>query len=102
MPHEGDRHISKERGHRNTEGWTHHFNAIVHLLDRNDYGPNGFVREVGSDYVEIQIISNNGEPDGYSTVLLSGISKIHVGRRQDQVLEFLYRYNHDLKRLLGS
>ncbi|AIE86845.1 hypothetical protein [Fimbriimonas ginsengisoli] len=77
-------------------------NTMVHLVDSNDYGPSGFVREVGDDYVEIERIGNNGEPDGTSTILVSSIAKVHFGRRQDQVLEFLYRYNYELKRLLES
>jgi hypothetical protein len=77
-------------------------NTIVHLVDSNDYGPSGFIREVGDDYVEIERIGTNGEPDGTSTMLVGSISKVHVGRRQDQVLEFLYRYNYELKRLLES
>lgn len=76
-------------------------NTIVHLVDTNDYGPSGFVKEVGEDYVEIERIGTNGEPDGVSTMLVSTISKVHIGRRQDQVLAFLYRYNYELKRLLG-
>jgi hypothetical protein len=77
-------------------------NTIVHLVDASDYGPSGFVRHVGDDYVEIERIGNNGEPDGTSTILMGSICKVHLGRRQDQVLEFLYRYNYDLKRLLES
>ncbi len=77
-------------------------NTIVHLVDSGDYGPSGFVRQVGEDYVEIERIGANGEPDGHSTILLGSICKVHLGRRQDQVLEFLYRYNYDLKRLLES
>jgi hypothetical protein len=77
-------------------------NTIVHLVDSNDYGPSGFVRDLGDDYVEIERIGTNGEPDGLSTMLVSSISKVHLGRRQDQVLEFLYRYNYELKRLLES
>jgi hypothetical protein len=45
-------------------------------------------------------IGANGEPDGHSTVLMSGINKVHIGRRQEQVLEFLHRYNHGLRKLL--
>jgi hypothetical protein len=74
--------------------------VMVHLVDSNDYGPSGFVTSVGDDYVEVQRIGSNGEPDGHSTVLMNGISKVHIGRRQEQVLEFLHRYNYGLKKLL--
>lgn len=74
--------------------------TLVHLADANDYGPSGFVKCVGEDYVEILRIGANGEPDGTATILSSGISKVHFARRQEQLLEFLYRYNFELKRLL--
>jgi hypothetical protein len=74
--------------------------TIVHLVDDNDFGPSGFLYEVGEDYVILDRIGNQGEPDGRSMLLLESICKVHVGRRQDQVLEFMYRYNHELKRLL--
>lgn len=77
-------------------------NTIVHLVDANDYGPSGFVREIGDDYVDVERIGPNGEPDGFSTLLVESINKVHIGRRQDQMLEFLYRYNYELKRPLGN
>ncbi len=76
--------------------------TLVHLVDSNDYGPSGFVHSVGDDFVEIERIGPNGEPDGIATILSAGICKVHFGRRQEQLLEFLYRYNFELKRLLGS
>jgi hypothetical protein len=75
--------------------------TLVHLVDTNDFGPTGFVQAVGSDFVEIQRIGPNGEPDGIASVLYFGVSKVHFGRRQEQILEFLYRYNFELKRLLS-
>jgi hypothetical protein len=76
--------------------------TLVHLVDGNDYGPSGFVQAVGEDFVEILRIGTNGEPDGVATILSAGICKVHFARRQEQLLEFLYRYNFELKRLLGS
>ena len=76
--------------------------TLVHVVDSHDYGPSGFVRSVGKDYVEIERIGPNGEPDGVATILSESITKIHLSRRQEQVLEFLHRYNFELKRLLGS
>jgi hypothetical protein len=75
--------------------------TLVHLVDSNDYGPSGFVESVGEDFVEIRRVGSNGEPDGQATLLIGGISKIHFARRQEQLLEFLYRYNFEFKRLLG-
>lgn len=74
--------------------------VLVHLVDSNDFGPTGFVREVGEDFVDLERIGNHGEPDGQCTVLMHSISKVHIGRRQEQVLEFLNRYNHGLRKLL--
>lgn len=76
--------------------------VVVHLVDGNDYGPSGLVKAVGEDYVDIERLGPSGEPDGVATMLVSSISKIHMGRRQDQVLEFLHRYNHGLRKLLES
>jgi hypothetical protein len=74
---------------------------VVHLVDGNDYGPSGFVKDVGEDFVVIDRIGPHGEPDGIATLLLSNVSKVHVGRRTEQILSFLHRYNHGLKKLLG-
>lgn len=76
--------------------------TVVHLVDGNDYGPSGMIREIGDDFVVVERIGANGEPDGLATMLVSSISKVHMGRRQDQVLEFLHRYNHGLRKLLES
>lgn len=76
----------------------HH--ALVHLIDASDGGPNGFITEVGEDYVTMLRVSRDGEPDGKATILMDSIQKVHIGRRQDQVIEFLYRYNFELKNLL--
>jgi hypothetical protein len=76
--------------------------TLVHLVDTSDFGPSGFVEAVGEDFVEINRIGANGEPDGMATILMASISKVHFARRQEQLLEFLYRYNFELKRLLGS
>lgn len=76
-------------------------NVVVHLVDGNDYGPSGFVREVGEDYVELERVGASGEPDGKATLLMSHVTKVHIGRRSEQILAFLYRYNYELKKLLG-
>lgn len=75
---------------------------VVHLVDSEDFGPSGFVREVGDDFVDIERLGPSGEPDGIATLLLSSVSKVHLGRRQDQVLGFMHRYNVGLRRLLES
>jgi hypothetical protein len=74
--------------------------TVVHLVDGQDYGPTGYVSQVGDDFVFIDRLGSNGEPDGSAMVRLESIMKVHVGRRQEQVLGFLNRYHHGLKRLL--
>jgi hypothetical protein len=76
--------------------------VLVHLVDSNDFGPSGFVRAVGEDFVEVERIGANGEPDGIAAILIAAVTKVHFGRRQEQMLEFLYRYNFELKHLIGS
>ena len=75
---------------------------VVHVLDYTDYGPAGFVQEVGQDFVTIKRISQNGEPDGLATIGLDCIASVHVGRRAEQIIAFLYRYNTDLRKLFES
>ncbi len=77
-------------------------NQIVHLLDYSEFGPTGFVEDVGRDFVTIRRISQNGEPDGMATIGLDCIASVHVGRRSEQIIDFLYRYNVDLRKLLES
>ncbi|CAN5450457.1 hypothetical protein BH11ARM1_BH11ARM1_04270 [soil metagenome] len=76
--------------------------TIVTLVDEGDFGPVGFVRHVGEDYVELERVTADGEPDGRTTIMLDSVVKANFGRRQDQVLEFLHRYNYQLKRILES
>jgi hypothetical protein len=76
-------------------------NQIVHVVDSNDYGPSGFVKDVGEDFVVISRLGAHGEPDGSATLLLEQVNKVHIGRRSEQLLSFLHRYNHGLKKLLG-
>jgi hypothetical protein len=73
---------------------------LVNLVDRFGYGPSGFVRSVADDYVEVERLGSGGEPDGTSILMLDAIDRVHVGRREEQMLLFLYRYHYELKRLL--
>ena len=75
---------------------------VVHLVDGNDYGPSGFVKDLGEDFVVIERVGSQGELDGVATLLLSNVSKVHVGRRTEQILHFLHRYNHGLRSCWGE
>ena len=77
-------------------------NTLIEIADKDDYVLNGFVRYVGDDYVSIERVNKQGIPDGESILRLEAIETVHIGQRSDQILEFLYRYNVDLKRLLGA
>jgi hypothetical protein len=76
--------------------------TLIHIVDTNDFGPSGFVNSIGEDFVEIERIGAAGEPDGIASILIESICKVHFARRQEQLLEFLYRYNFELKRLFRS
>jgi hypothetical protein len=76
--------------------------TVVHVVDCHDYGPSGYVEHVGEDYLELRRIGPHGEPDGTAILLIDGIGKVHIGRRQEQILEFLNRYHHGVRRLLES
>lgn len=75
--------------------------VVVQLLDYEDSGPSGYVKSVGEDHVVIERLGPNGEPDGESSISFSFVAKANIGRRNQQILGFLHRYNHGLKRLLG-
>jgi hypothetical protein len=60
----------------------------------------GFIREVGDDYVEIEALTQLGEPDGKSIINLEDVSRVQIGARDQQVRCFLYRYNYELRKLL--
>ena len=77
-------------------------NTLIEIADKDDYVLNRFVRFVGEDFVQIERVTKQGMPDGESVLRLESIETVHIGQRSDQILEFLYRYNVDLKRLLGA
>ena len=60
----------------------------------------GFVREATSSYVQLDLLSTYGSPDG--TVILSRdrINRVEIGRREEQVRAFLFKYHHGLKKML--
>ncbi|CAN5597355.1 hypothetical protein BH11ARM2_BH11ARM2_34680 [soil metagenome] len=76
--------------------------TVIHLVDSGDVGPTGLVLSVGEDHVEIERLTSNGERDGRTVMLFEDIAKAHFGRKNEQVLGFLYRYHVGLKRLLES
>jgi hypothetical protein len=77
-------------------------NICVNLVDQYGYGPSGFIRQVGTDHVELERLNSKGHPDGIAVIMLDAIDRVHLGRREEQVLAFLHRYNVGLKRLLDA
>ena len=75
---------------------------VVSIVDRIGYGPKGFVREVGSDYVEVERLDLNGLPDGSVVVMLDMVERIVIGGRDEQALAFLYRFQVESKRLIDG
>jgi hypothetical protein len=76
--------------------------TVVTIQDHlgNDFV--GFVKELNEDFVELTLLNSYGAPDGRAVVERRRISRIEAGRREEQTRGFLYRYNHDLRRLLES
>jgi hypothetical protein len=72
---------------------------VVSLVDRFGTGPAGLVRGVADDYVELERLTSQGEPDGTAILMLAAIERVHIGRREEQMIQFLYRYHFGLKRL---
>lgn len=60
----------------------------------------GYIQEVGEDYVVVEALTQLGEPDGTSVINLEDVSRVQIGARDQQVRGFLYKYNHELRKLL--
>ena len=75
---------------------------VVSVIDRMGFGPTGFVRNIASDYVEIERLDPNGAPDGCVALLLDLIDRVCVAGREEQAVAFLHRYHVKLKKLIDS
>jgi len=51
---------------------------------------NGYVKEISKEQVSILLLTENGEFDGISTFKLEDITGVHLNRREQQVMAFLY------------
>jgi hypothetical protein len=57
----------------------------------------GFVRNVGEGWAEIEVIVENGMSDGLFLTDLTDTDRIFVGGHEEQALGFLYRERYGLK-----
>ena len=76
--------------------------CVVCVEDVKGNAITGFVREIGDDYVEVEALTQLGEPDGTSIISLEEVSRVQIGARDQQVRAFLYQYNFGLRKLLES
>ena len=74
--------------------------AVASVEDVKGNSVTGFIREVGDDYVVVEALTQLGEPDGQSIINLEDLSRVQIAARDQQVRGFLYRYNHELRKLL--
>lgn len=73
---------------------------VATLIDLNGNAFTGFVRELGNDYAEVELLNGYGSPDGIVLVQRNGVRRVEVGRREEQARSFLYQVDHRLKRML--
>jgi hypothetical protein len=60
----------------------------------------GFVGELTDGYIEMKLLNQYGAPDGTAYLARHMVGKVDIGRRDEQTRAFLYKINHELKRLL--
>lgn len=60
----------------------------------------GFVGEITDGYIEMNLLNQYGSPDGTAYIARHMLGKVDIGRRDEQTRAFLYKVNHELKRLL--
>lgn len=60
----------------------------------------GFINELTDGYVEMELLNQFGSPDGRAFIARHMLGKVDIGRRDEQSRAFLYKVNHELRRLL--
>jgi hypothetical protein len=64
---------------------------VVSLVDPDHVQITGFVRDYGSDYVEIGEVRRDGQEDGLLIVHLDEIVRVDIGGRMEQARAFVHR-----------
>lgn len=75
-------------------------NAVVTLEDVSGTRFTGFIGELTDGYIEMKLLNQYGTPDGTAYLARHMLGKVDIGRRDEQTRAFLYKINHELKRLL--
>lgn len=60
----------------------------------------GFISELTEATIEVRLLNQYGAPDGAAYLARHMLGKIDIARRDEQTRGFLYRVNHELKRLI--
>lgn len=76
--------------------------SVICIEDMKGNAVTGYVREIGDDYVELEALTQLGEPDGTALLSLDEVARVQIGARDQQVRNFLYQYNFGLRKLLES
>jgi hypothetical protein len=73
---------------------------VVTVEDTSGTRFTGFVNELTDGYIEVKLLNQYGGPDGTAFLARHMLGKVDIGRRDEQSRAFLYKVNHELKRLL--
>ena len=73
---------------------------VVTLEDVSGTRFTGFIGELTDGYIEMTLLNQYGTPDGTAYLARHMLGKVDIGRRDEQTRAFLYKINHELKRLL--
>lgn len=74
--------------------------AVVTVEDASGTRFTGFVGELTDGYIEMKLLNQYGSPDGTAFLARHMLGKVDIGRREEQTRAFLYKIEHELKRLL--
>ncbi len=75
-------------------------NAVVTVEDVSGTRFTGFIAEQTDGYLEMKLLNQYGAPDGRAFLARHMLGKVDIGRREEQSRAFLFKINHELKRLL--
>lgn len=75
-------------------------NLVVTVEDVSGTRFTGFIGELTDGYIEVKLLNQYGAPDGIAYLARHMLGKVDIGRRDEQTRAFLFKVNHELKRLL--
>ncbi|HVT14178.1 MAG TPA: hypothetical protein VHE55_18090 [Fimbriimonadaceae bacterium] len=74
--------------------------SVVTIEDASGTRFTGFVGELAEGYIEMKLLNQYGSPDGTAFLARHMLAKVDIGRREEQTRAFLYKIEHELRRLL--